>query len=155
MTWDDGRYSGYDDGTWKREPAPAQESARILVVPVAAGLVAALVIHIALFTVVLAVAVGVTDPGADFGTGAALWWGTLGALGLAVAVAAGARVCLWVAGIRAVNAERARRTARFALGAFVVVLLALGLAPALRPYTLPIYLVLAAGALLATTSGRR
>lgn len=151
MTWDDGRYDG---GTWKREPAPADTSGRALVAPVAAGLAAALVIHIALFTVVLAAAVGVTDPGDEFGTGAALWWGTLGALGLAVAVAVGARVGLWVAGIRAVNAERARRTVRFALGAFVVVLLALGLAPALRLYTLPIYLVLAAGGLMAATSRR-
>ena len=149
MTWDGGEQWGAD-----RDRALRDRSAAQLVAPVLAGAVGAVVIHLALFMVVLAVAVSVTDSARDFGTGQALLWGTIGAIDLAVAAAGGARVCGWLAGIRGVDGERARRVALFTALGFAAVVLVFGVAIALRPVTLPVYVVLAVVGALAG-SGRR
>ena len=112
-----------------------------LLLPLALGLAVALVTYLVMFGVVLWIAFARFDYDHAFGTGDALAIGVQGALALGLACALAAWLSRRRAQLRDVSWTLARRAGQLAGVILTVVVLMLGLVPALRLVTAPIYLV--------------
>jgi len=123
-----------------------------LVLPVLLGLSVAVVTYLALFLVILSIAFAQFDYRHAFSTADALAIGVQGGLALGLVCALGS----WLSGRRAQLRDVAPSLARragWATGAMVTgLVLLLGLAPALRLVTVPIYLLLAVAGSTAGTA---
>jgi hypothetical protein len=116
-----------------------------LVLPVAVGLAVAFVIYLVLYAVIVSMALAKAGDGRPFTASSSVVVGVQGALALGVASALGA----WLTGrrvrLRDVTLSRARRVALLTGVILTAVVLLLGLSLALRPVTVPIYLLAVAG----------
>lgn len=112
-----------------------------LLLPLVLGLAVALVTYLVMFGVVLWIALARFDYDHAFGTGDALAIGVQGALALGLACALAAWLSRRRAQLRDVSQTLARRAGLLAGVILTLVVLMLGLVPALRLVTAPIYLV--------------
>jgi hypothetical protein len=125
--------------------------------PALAGLGAGLVVHLTALAVLGAVVLRNASPDTSIGatgvgTGFLLLVAGPGALGLALACAVAARVCLWRCRTRQVPAAAGRRTALIVGSVLGTALVTVGLVLALRWTTLPLYVL---GAAAGTALGVR
>lgn len=137
-----------------RPPPPSrggdlyQDGAGALVLPVAVGLAVAFVTYLALYALIVSMALAKADDGRPFTAGRGVVVGVQGAMALGVASALGA----WLTGrrvrLRDVPLSRARRVALLTGAILAAAVLLLGLSLALRPVTVPIYLLAVAGGTL-------
>ena len=122
-----------------------QDGAGALVLPVAVGLVVAFVTYLALYAVIVSLALAKADDGRPFTSGSGVVVGIQGALALGVASALGA----WLTGrrvsLRHVTRSRARGVALLTGAILAAVVLLLGLSLAVRPLTVPIYVLAVVG----------
>jgi hypothetical protein len=116
-----------------------------LVLPLLLGVSVALVTYLVLFGVVLSIAFARFDYAHAFGNGDAVAIGLQGAIALGSTCVLGAWLTRRRAGLRDVTQALARRAAQLAGVILTVAVLLLGIAPALRLVTAPIYLLAAIG----------
>ena len=121
-----------------------------LLLPLALGLVVSLLTYLVMFAVVLAIALARFDYSHSFGTGDALAIGLQGALALGLACALGAWLSRRRAQLRDVSPSLARRVGLLTGLILTLVLLLIGIVPALRLITAPIYLL---SAVIGTAAG--
>jgi hypothetical protein len=133
-----------------------RDDVRGLVLPVVLGASVAAVMYLVLFAVILWIAFARFDYAQPFGTSDALAVGLQGALALGLTCALGAWLTRRRAQLRDVSPLLAHRAALLAGVLLVVVVLLLGIAPALRLVTAPIYLLaVIAGTWLGSSLGAR
>lgn len=127
-----------------------------LLLPILLGLSVAAVTYILLFGLVLWIALARFDYSQSFGTGNALVIGLQGAIALGLACALGSWLTGQRAQLRDVAPLLAHRAALLAGLILTALVLPLGIAPALRLVTVPIYLLAAIlGTVLGSALGSR